>query len=464
MNGKSETFLGNSEKSDMTNIADYLKEVFHLKSTTDYEKSGEVIQEGIYLKGYNVWMLIASAILTSIGLDTNSPAVIIGAMLISPLMGPILGIGFGIAVEDKDMMFRGIKNFSIAVIVSLITSALYFQLSPLGTVTSEIIARTKPTFLDALIGFFGGIAGIIATSRKGVTTAIPGVAIATALMPPLCTAGFGLVSGNINYFLGAFYLFLINTFFISFATFVIVKLLRFPVREYLDNKLKRRAFIYVLIFSILLTTPSFYFLYTAVLHNRENSRINKFVESTFQKPDYNILKWQLEDRDTIRNLKIYIVGKYISQNETDSLNNKLADAGIENAQIEIVQAFSFSDNIDELSEFMKTKLAMDEGYGKMSGEKLISMIDSLVTMKYIGRKDSIKILEIKNESSVLFPELSNISYANRLFVPGDSVSIKLIIADWKRNTNDRNKFEELVKQKISDSIVFIHRNGRRIVD
>jgi uncharacterized hydrophobic protein (TIGR00271 family) len=448
------------EKSAMTNLADYLKEVFHLKRTTDYAKSGEVILEGISLKGYNVWMLIASAILASIGLDTNSPAVIIGAMLISPLMGPILGIGFGIAVEDKDMMFRGIKNFTIAVIVSLITSALYFWISPLGTATSEIIARTKPTFLDALIGFFGGIAGIIATSRKGVTTAIPGVAIATALMPPLCTAGFGLISGNINYFLGAFYLFLINTFFISFATFFIVKLLRYPVKEYIDKKLKHRAFIYVLVFSILLTIPSFYFLYTTVMHNKEKSRINKFVESAFRKPDYNILNWQLEDRDTIRNLKIYIVGKYIPQNEIDSLNLKLADAGIDNARLEIVQAFSFSDNIDELSEFMKTKLSMDEGYGKMTGEKLISTIDSLVTIKYIDRKDSNKILEIKNESSVLFPELSNISYTNRLFVPGDSVNIKLIIADWRRYTNDRNKFEELVRQKISDSIVFIHRNSR----
>lgn len=442
----------------MKNIKDYGKKVFQLKSTTDYENTSDSIQEGINLKGYNVWMLIASSILASIGLDTNSPAVIIGAMLISPLMGPILGIGFSIAVEDKDIMFRGIKNFTIAVIVSLITSAFYFFISPLGQVTTEIIARTKPTFLDALIGLFGGIAGIIAASRKGVTTAIPGVAIATALMPPLCTAGFGLVSGNINYFLGAFYLFLINTFFISFATFLIVKFLKFPIKTYIDNKIKRKAFIYVVIFSIILTAPSFYFLYTVVIQNRENSRINKYLESTFHKPDFNILKWQIEERDSIRNLKIYIVGRYIPPDEIDSLNFKLRNSGIDNTKLEVVQAFSFAENIDELSDYMKEKLASDESYGQVSQQKLIKMLDSLANIKYLGQKDSLKIIEIKNESEVLFPELSNISYTNNLFIPGDSVKTKLLIADWARYTNNRNKFENFVRQKFSDSITFIHRN------
>ncbi|MBN1633585.1 MAG: TIGR00341 family protein [Ignavibacteria bacterium] len=444
----------------MTNVTDYFREVFHLKSTTDYEKSADTIQEGIYLKGYNVWMLIASAILTCIGLDTNSPAVIIGAMLISPLMGPILGIGFGIAVEDKDMMFRGIRNFTIAVVISIITSAFYFTITPLGSVTTEIIARTKPTFLDALIGFFGGVAGIVAASRKGVTTAIPGVAIATALMPPLCTAGFGLVSGNINYFFGAFYLFLINTFFISFATFLIVKFLRFPIKTYIDDKLKRKAFIYVLIFSILLTAPSFYFLYTTVLHNREKSRINQFLESSFQKPDYDILNWQLQESDSVRYLKVYIVGKYIPPDKIDTMEVKLLNSGIDNTKIEIVQAFSFDENIDELSNYMKEKLASDEEYGKIPEKKLMGMLDSIATIKYLEQKDSIKIIEIKNESGILFPELSNISYTNRLFIPGDSVNIKLVIAEWKKYTNSRNKFEEFVKQKITDSILFIHRNVR----
>lgn len=444
----------------MLNITDYLREIFHLKSTTDYEKSADTIQEGIYLKGYNVWMLIASAILTCIGLDTNSPAVIIGAMLISPLMGPILGIGFGIALEDKDMMFRGIKNFAIAVVISIITSALYFFITPLGSVTTEIIARTKPTFLDALIGFFGGIAGIVAVSRKGVTTAIPGVAIATALMPPLCTSGFGLVSGNINYFLGAFYLFLINTFFISFATFLIVKFLRFPIKTYVDNKIKRRAFIYVLIFSILLTAPSFYFLYTTVLHNKEKNRINEFLESSFQKPDYDILNWQLEDNDSVRNLKVYLVGKYISPDEIDSLSTKLQSSGIDKTELEIVQAFSFNENIDELSNFMKEKLASDEEFGQISPRKLIKMLDSLTNIKYLGKKDSLEIIEIKKESEILFPELSNISYTNKLFIPGDSANAKLIVADWNKYTNNRTKFEDFIKQKISDSIIFIHRNSR----
>lgn len=444
----------------MSNIIDYLRNVFKLRETTDFINSSDIITEGISLKGYNVWMLIASSILASIGLDTNSPAVIIGAMLISPLMGPILGIGFGIAVQDKEMMFRAAKNFTIAVIISLGTSALYFLVSPLGFPTTEIIVRTKPTFLDVLIGFFGGIAGIIATSRKGITTAIPGVAIATALMPPLCTAGFGLVSGHINYFLGAFYLFLINTFFISFATFAIVKFLRFPVKTYLDNSRRRKAFVYVMIFSILLTAPSLYFLYTTVLHNRENTRISRFLESAFNKTDYNILKWQIEEKDENRRIKIYIVGKYIPPSEIDSLNMKLQYAGIEDAKIEIVQAFSFSRNIDELSDFMKEKLSLEEEYGKITEEKLIQMLDSLAVSNFITQQDSLKIIELKNECSVLFPELTNISYSENIFTPGDSVQKKLLIADWSKYTNNRNKFEGFVKQKISDSIIFIHRNSR----
>jgi len=444
----------------MVNFSVFIKEIFQLKNTTDYEKSSSVIQEGIYLKGYNIWMLIASAILASIGLDTNSPAVIIGAMLISPLMGPILGIGFGIAVHDKDMLFKGIKNFTIAVIVSLITSVLYFLISPLGSATPEIIARTKPTFLDVLIGFFGGIAGIIATSRKGITNAIPGVAIATALMPPLCTAGYGLISGNMNYFFGAFYLFLINTFFISFATAFITKLLRFPIRTYLDDKLRRKAFVYTIIFSFFLTAPSFYFLYNAVLQNRENNRINKFIDNSFEKNDYNILKWQIEEKDSVRNLKIYVVGKYISPNTIDSLNIKLNKSGIDNTTIEIVQAFSFSKNIDEISEFMKEKLILEDEYGKITEEKIMKMLDSLTASGYVREKDSLKIIEIKNESSILFPELDNIWFSEKLYSPDDSVHPKLIIADWNKYINEKIKFENFARQKISDTVVFIHRNTR----
>jgi uncharacterized hydrophobic protein (TIGR00271 family) len=184
------------------------------------------IESGISFRGTNLWILIFAIFVASLGLNVNSTAVIIGAMLISPLMGPIMGIGLGIGINDPLLLRRAISNFAIATIVALTTSTIFFLLSPLNDAHSEILARTSPNIYDVLIALFGGFAGIIATSTRQKGNVIPGVAIATALMPPLCTAGYGLATWQMNFFLGAFYLFIINTVFIALATLLIVRLLR----------------------------------------------------------------------------------------------------------------------------------------------------------------------------------------------------------------------------------------------
>jgi len=197
----------------------YIRRILDIRTGSGKEETLAEISSGVSLKGFNFWMLVCSALIASLGLDTNSTAVIIGAMLISPLMNPILGVGLSLGVNDKDLFFLSMKSLGFATLAGFISSVIYFKLTPFGNITSELIARTTPTLLDVLIAFFGGIAGIVSGSRKYLTNAIPGVAIATALMPPLCTSGFGFATGRWNFFLGGLYLFFINAVFISLATF-----------------------------------------------------------------------------------------------------------------------------------------------------------------------------------------------------------------------------------------------------
>lgn len=206
-----------------------------------YSKVIETIEQGVVFKGTNLWVLIFAIFIASLGLNVNSTAVIIGAMLVSPLMGPIMGMGLAMGINDLALLKKSANNFAFAVSISLITSTFYFYISPLNEAHSEILARTSPTIYDVLIAFFGGLAGILATSSKLKGNVIPGVAIATALMPPLCTAGYGLASGNLSFFSGALYLFFINTVFIALSTFLTVRFLKFPNKEFINETTKKRV-------------------------------------------------------------------------------------------------------------------------------------------------------------------------------------------------------------------------------
>ena len=214
------------------------------------------IKKDIEFKGYNVWVLMCSIVIASIGLNVNSIAVVIGAMLISPLMGPIRGIGLSVGTNNFKLLIYSLINFGIATIVSILVSFLYFKIMPFKDATAEILARTEPLILDVLIAFFGGLAGIIAASRSDNSTVVPGVAIATALMPPLCVTGYGLATGNWDYTFGAFYLFLLNSLFICLSTIVVVRYLKFPLATYVNKKKERNIKIYISIILIIILVPS----------------------------------------------------------------------------------------------------------------------------------------------------------------------------------------------------------------
>lgn len=228
----------------------------------DREKTLEIIKQNVNFNGANLWILACAIIVASVGLNVNSTAVIIGAMLISPLMGPIVGAGFALGIYDFGLLKKSLRNLAVSTIIGLVFSTLYFYVSPFKDVQSEILARTSPNIYDILIAFFGGIVGVIAVTRVEKGNPIPGVAIATALMPPLCTAGFGIATGNWSFFLGAIYLYCINCVFIGIATFLIIKYLKYPPKEQVDSKQQKQVRNIITALILVMLLPSAYLAYS----------------------------------------------------------------------------------------------------------------------------------------------------------------------------------------------------------
>jgi uncharacterized hydrophobic protein (TIGR00271 family) len=259
-------------------LFDRLLNYIDLDSDLDnYDKIHEIIKKDLIFKGTNLWILAFAIIVASVGLNINSTAVIIGAMLISPLMGPINGMGYSIATYDFQLFKQSLKNFSFAVTASLIASTAYFLISPISTAHSELLARTSPTIYDVLIALFGGMAGIVAISSKHKGNVIPGVAIATALMPPLCTTGYGIATLQYSYLFGALYLFIINTVFIAISSVIISQMLKFPIRALIDAGQKKKVNQWISFVIVLVLIPSIYFGYLLVEKENFMAKATQFV-------------------------------------------------------------------------------------------------------------------------------------------------------------------------------------------
>ena len=267
-----------------------LARYFNLMPVKEEEQSViDQVKSAIVFRGTNLWILMFAILIASLGLNVNSTAVIIGAMLISPLMGPIIGMGLSVGINDLDLLKQSAKNYLVATLISVVTATLYFLISPLSEAQSELLARTSPTLYDVLIAFFGGAAGVLALTTKSKGQVIPGVAIATALMPPLCTAGYGLATAQWAYFFGAFYLFFINTVFIATSTFLGVKLMRFHSVHSLDADAMRRSRKVVYTLVLLTMIPAAFLTVNIVRENvLENSK-NQFVNAEIDQPGTQIL-------------------------------------------------------------------------------------------------------------------------------------------------------------------------------
>lgn len=317
-------------------------EYTHLKDDTDYEATVKYISSNVEFRGVNLWVLAFAIIVASVGLNVNSTAVIIGAMLISPIMGPITGIGLSVGILDEDLLRKSLRNFLLMVIISLVTSTLYFLISPLSEAQSELLARTRPTIFDVIIAFFGGLAGIVATSRKSQPfTVISGVAIATALMPPLCTAGYGLATWQLRYFGGAFYLFFINSFFIAMATFIMIRFLGFPQVRYIDNSRLNAVKRMIYAFAILVMIPSLIMAVNLVRESAFKSQSIRFVNEIQQHElfsDVQLIDSQMEYTNKTQTVLLRVIGKPLSVEDIAKLQHIMrTEYGLERAKLVVRQ-------------------------------------------------------------------------------------------------------------------------------
>lgn len=419
----------------MYNIID----IFRLKDEKEeYQTVIDIISKGVVFKGTNLWILIFAIFIASLGLNVNSTAVIIGAMLVSPLMGPIMGLGMGMAINDIPLLKKSSYNYFFAAAVGLITSTLFFLLSPINQAHSEILARTSPNIYDVLIALFGGFAGIIATSSKQKGNVIPGVAIATALMPPLCTAGYGLATLKFTYFFGAFYLFVINTVFIALSTFITTRLLKFPFTHILEKKAESKAHRIVWAVVILTFLPSLYFGYDIVQQSKFEQFANEFIEKEAVFSNDYLLRKKIDPKSKI--ITLIYGGQFIENYQIDTLKSKLALYNLYNTSLEVKQGFAYIQenrdsqiDHDDISTKQLSVILADK-------DKLISIlkrkVDSLSTQSTLDER-------IYNELKIHYPQIQSFSLYRSIIASDSSQP-----SDWISNIEIRSKLSSKDKSKI----------------
>lgn len=378
----------------------------------DYTKIHDTVEKGIEFKGTNLWILIFAIFIASIGLNVNSTAVIIGAMLISPLMGPILGIGYSIATYDFPLLKKAIINYIFAIVTGLIASAIYFFVSPIYQAHSELLARTQPNIYDVLIALLGGLAGIIALSCKNRGNVIPGVAIATALMPPLCTAGYGLATTQWNFFFGALYLLLINTVFIGVATLITVRTLRFPIQFYANEKQKTSANRWVSLLVLLTTIPSVYYGYLLVQQERFVQNATRFVQNeSYIEGDF-LLKNDFNHGK--REIVLTYGGRKISDGEKQRLQKRTVVYGLERVSVIVQQGFSINDDLNVIQALSQSDQYQAEiNRLKSALSKNIQRQDSIANSERVGNA-------LFREIKPFFPEVKYLSARKQEFYADSS--------------------------------------------
>ena len=313
----------------------YWRDTANITEQVDVDAAAANIRNNIYFRGPNVWILAFSIVIASVGLNVNSTAVIIGAMLISPVMGPIIGMGLGLGVNDTKLLGDGLRNLLIMVVISLIASSLFFLLSPLNLANpTELEARTSPTIYDVLIALFGGFAGILEQARKEKGTVLSGVAIATALMPPLCTAGFGIAKGNWHFFGGAMYLFTINAIFIMFATYLACKYLHFHQKSFTDEQTARRTRSLITFVVVLVTVPSIWSAFIMIRNNNFSTNAQNFVSENRMYARSYIYDYKIENGRN-RNITLYLSGEALSEEEKLQLIELAGSYGIKGNELKI---------------------------------------------------------------------------------------------------------------------------------
>ena len=465
-------------KGLFSSIANFLSELLDFRDDTDREATIAAIKADIPFKGATAWILVCSIMVASVGLNANSTAVVIGAMLISPLMGPILGVGMSIALNDIDTLKKSLINLATMIVLSLLTAFLFFRIFPTAEIiTSELAGRTKPDIRDVLIAFFGGLALIIARTKKGtIASVIFGVAIATALMPPLCTAGYGLanwgrgIEGGFDNFLGAMNLFTINTIFIALATFIVLKLLRFPMLKYANSKKRKRiAQLASLIAIVVMIWPTFSFV--------------NFIKETRLKADYeNFIEKEVQSNNDLwfqkgtpqweeKKITLYFNGEITDATETDLRNELKQYENIKDFNLEIFGNKNRS--IDKISDAYDRAIAeLDKKDLIISGlQRQIEVLQETVSglnqqLEAQNTTDEVAFSTLARDAKIRFDDLSYFSYAKQLestdFIKVDTLTVANI--KWKESLNDslvlvkEGELLQWLKEKLNTEKVHIRRD------
>ena len=405
----------------------------------------ENVRTSISFTGSNLWILMAAVFIASIGLNVNSTAVIIGAMLISPLMGPIVGAGFSLGIFDFHLLRKSLKNLLIATVASLLVSTIYFFLSPFKEAQSELLARTSPNIYDVLIAFFGGLVGVIAITRVEKGNPIPGVAIATALMPPLCTAGYGLATGNFKFFFGALFLYTINCVFIGIATFFIVKYLKYPPVNFVNKKEEKKVQNIVTIVSVLILIPSVYFAYSLYQEQKFRQEVNEFIENEIVDKGNTLIYKKVNFLSNPKTIELALLGKKLTKQEIEEVNDKLSYYNIDNTTV--VFKHNDSDNINLLKNDILNEVSKSDEKDK----KILELEQEI-------SKNSFDDLQLLKESKILIPKLNSITISNNDFAQGDSLVAKTILV-YKSSealTNEEEvKLKDWAQQRLNKKNVEI---------
>ncbi|MBB6327444.1 putative hydrophobic protein (TIGR00271 family) [Algoriphagus iocasae] len=418
----------------------------------------EDIKKNVEFKGANLWILIFAIFVASIGLNVNSTAVVIGAMLISPLMGPIMGIGLAAGINDFELLKRSLRSLGTAVFIAILTSTIYFYFTPLDDAQSELLARTEPTIWDVLIALFGGLAGIIAGSRKEKSNAIPGVAIATALMPPLCTAGYGLATLNLYYFIGAFYLFCINSVFISLSTYLIVRFMKFPKKEFMDHKKEKRVQTYITIFTIITIVPSIYLAYGIVVRSIWEEQAKTFLSQEMVFPATQVLSSNINYSTTEKSIMVNLIGEPISKESIDIIKEKAMNFGLTDTEIVINQNNSGITDINILrSDILKDLYERNEKLIQDKDEKIAFLENEVAaygTVRFLGN-------DIAKEAKINHPKIRKFSLNRSLITNLEKNSIDTLLIAYaefsgKPTNEEKDKLNNWLKIRTkSDTIGFI---------
>lgn len=434
-------------KTGFRGLLNAARHYLNIREGIDVAGTIESVKNDVEFKGYNLYILVFSIFIASIGLNVNSPAVVIGAMLISPLMGPIVGVGMSVGINDIKLLTKSLRNLGITVLFSIATSTFYFWITPIHEDSHELLARTTPTLLDAFVAIFGGLAGIMASSRKAKTNAVPGVAIATALMPPLCTAGYGLASGNLNYFFGAFYLFLLNSIFISLSTIVVVRYVGFPKVDFINPEREKKVKRYIYAFIVVVLIPSGFIFWNVIQESLFKQKAAQFIKEHIENEHTSVVTFVPEYDRKGSTITLFIMGDHLDGKAIRNLNHEMVMEGIENTELIIRQ------NKDVAGEYQKNLKEAKSGFLEdMYNRNRIQLEEKSLEITELKKQlnrlygDSVPGHVLRQEVGVVFPEIESNYFATiEHKIGGNSDTIPTVFLRWKEGVKPKMKTEQTAK-------------------